>query len=98
MKFSVDPPELHKVSTKLNDLSNEYEEVYKSLLNSASTMGEAYKAQDNLAFVDQINGFSEELKAMTEHMRQCSQAMEQIAKNYEVTSENNTASVKRLAN
>ena len=98
MKLVVDPPELHKAAQKFVQLSEDYTTLYNRLLNTASTMGEAWKAEDNLAFVDQINGFCDDLKAMTEHLQQASQALEQQANNYETTRDNNVTGVKQLAN
>ncbi len=98
MKFTVDPPELHKASQKFTQLSGEYTTVYNRLLNAARTMGDAWNAADNLAFVDQINGFCEDLKAMADHLEQAAQALEQQAQNYESVRDNNITSVKRLTN
>jgi WXG100 family type VII secretion target len=98
MKFFVDPPELHKASQKLTELSGDYTDVHTRLINTASTMGDAYKSADNLAFVDQINGFCDDLKAMTDHLVQAAQALDQQAKNYEDTRDNNIVGVKQLAN
>lgn len=98
MKLVVDTPEMHKASQKLTQLSEEYKTLYSRLLNTASTMGEAWKSPDNLAFVDQINGFCEELQAMTRHIEQAGQTLEQQALNYETTCENNVAGVKKLVN
>jgi uncharacterized protein YukE len=61
-------------------------------------MGEAWSAADNLAFVEQIDGFCEELKAMAGHLDQASQALDQQATNYETVRDNNVAGVKKLAN
>ena len=98
MRMTVDPPELHKASQKLTELSEEYSSVYQRLINTASTMGEAWKSADNLAYVDQINGFCDDLKAMTDHLAQGAAAMEQQARNYETTRDNNITGVKQLAN
>ena len=98
MRFVVDPPELLKASQKFTDLSGEYTTVYNRLINTASTMGEAWKAADNLAFVEQINGFCDDLKAMTDKLVQAAQALELQAKNYEETRDNNIVGVKQLAN
>ncbi|MCL2157958.1 MAG: WXG100 family type VII secretion target [Oscillospiraceae bacterium] len=98
MKFVVDPPELHKASQALSNLSEEYIIVYSRLMTTASTMGEAWKATDNLAFVDQIKGFCEELKAMADHLLQAGTALEQQATNYETTRDNNITGVKQLTN
>lgn len=98
MKLVVDPPELHKASQKFSQLSEDYTSVYNRLINTAGTMGEAWKAADNLAFVEQINGFCDDLKAMADHLNQASQALEQQAVNYETTRDNNITGVKQLAN
>ena len=98
MKFTVDPPALHSAAQKFSQLSEEYTMVYNRLLNAAQTMGNAWNAADNLAYVDQINGFTEELKAMAAHLLQASGALEQQAKNYEAVRDNNVTSVKQLAN
>lgn len=98
MKLVVDPPELHKAASTFAQLASDYSSIYNRLLNTASTMGEAWKAADNLAYVDQINGFCDDLKAMTQHLEQASKALEQQAQNYESTRDNNITSVKQLAN
>lgn len=98
MKMTTDTGEMHKASQALGELAEEYRSVYTRLLNTASTMGEAWKAPDNLAYVEQINGFLEELKAMTKHIETSSEALNQQAANYEATVENNVAGVKKLVN
>lgn len=98
MKLVVDPPELHKASQKFVKLSEDYTTLYNRLINTASTMGDAWKAEDNLAFVEQIKGFCDDLRAMTEHLQQASQALEKQAINYETTRDNNVTGVRQLAN
>ena len=98
MKFSVDPVALHTAAQKFTQLSQEYTTVYTRLMNAAQTMGDAWNSADNLAFVEQISGFCQELQAMVSHMEQASTALNQQATNYETTSENNCAAVKQLAN
>lgn len=98
MTFTVDPTELHSAAQKFTSLSEEYTSVYTRLLNAARTMGNAWNSADNLAFVDQINGFCEDLKAMASHLEQSAQALNQQAKNYESVRDNNISSVKQLAN
>ena len=98
MKLVVDPPELRKTSQKFTQLASDYTSVHNRLINTASTMGDAWKAADNLAFVDQINGFCDDLKAMTSRLEQAAKALEQQAVNYETTRDNNVAGVKQLAN
>jgi len=98
MRIVVDPPELHAASGTFQQLADEYTTVYTSLLNTASTMGTAWQAADNLAFVDQINGFCTSLNQMVMHLRQASDALKMQATNYEATRDGNKASVRTLAN
>ena len=98
MRLVVDPPELHKASQKFSQLAGDYTSVYNRLINCASTMGEAWKSADNLAFVEQINGFCDDLKAMSDHLEQAAKALKQQAVNYETTRDNNITGVKQLAN
>ena len=98
MKLVVDPPELHKASQKFAQLAGDYTSVHNRLINTASTMGEAYKSADNLAFVDQINGFCDDLQAMVAHLNQATQTLTKQAQNYEATRDNNVIGVRTLAN
>ena len=98
MRIIVDPPELRKASQKFTQLAADYSDVYNRLINSASTMGDAWKAADNIAFVEQITGFCGDLRAMADHLEQAAQALEQQAVNYETTIENNKTGVKQLVN
>lgn len=98
MNVMVDPPELHNAAATFRSLSEEYKTVYDRLLNCARTMGEAWNAADNLAYVDQINGFCEELQAMQTHIEQAATALDQQAKNYEDTRDTNITSVRQLQN
>lgn len=98
MNFTVDPPALHTAAQKFSQLSQDYTTVYNRLLNAARTMGDAWNAADNLAFVEQINGFCAELKTMADHLEQGAQALNQQATNYETARDNNQSAVKQLAN
>jgi len=98
MRIVVDPPELHTASGAFNQLAEEYTVVYQSLLNTASTMGSAWQAADNLAYVDQINGFCDDLQRMVSHLQQASQALTKQAQNYEATRDNNITTVRTLVN
>lgn len=98
MKSTYDTGAMRRVSKELMDLSDEYSAIYNRLIQNATTMGEAYKAPDSLDFENQIKGFEDDLKAMTEHIRLCAQALEQQAKNQEARSEDNSMQVKKLIN
>lgn len=98
MIFTVDPVALHSAAQKFTQLSQEYTTVYTRLMNAAQTMGDAWNSADNLAFVEQINGFCEELRGMAAHLDQAAQTLNQQATNYETVRDNNISSVKQLMN
>ena len=90
--------EMAKASQKLQTLSETYTEIYTQLMQEANTMGTAWEGADNLAFVEQITGFTEELKAMAAKLSLASQALEKQKSNYVSQQENNITEVKKLAN
>lgn len=85
-------------SNKLKELSETYTEIYQQLLQNAGTMGAAWEGADNLAFVEQINGFTEELKAMAQKLMNGAEALDQQRKNYIARQDGNIEAVKKLAN
>ena len=98
MNLTVDPVALHTAAQKFAQLSEEYTTVYTRLINNAQTMGEAWMSADNLAFVDQISGFCDELRGMAAHLQQAAQTLDQQATNYETVRDNNIAAVRQLMN
>lgn len=90
--------DMAKASQKLQALSESYTEIYTQLMQEANTMGTAWEGADNLAFVEQINGFTEELKQMAAKLSTASQALDQQRANYVARQESNITQVKKLMN
>lgn len=90
--------DLAKAAQRLQELSETYEEIYSQLMQEANTMGSAWEGADNIAFVEQINGFTEELSAMAAKLSLASQALDKQRANYVARQENNIAQVKNLTN
>jgi len=90
--------DMAKASQKLQSISESYTEIYTHLMQEANTMGTAWEGADNLAFVDQINGFTEELKAMATKLSIASQALDKQRANYVARQDHNIAQVKKLVN
>ena len=90
--------ELARASKMLMALSETYKSIYSQLLQEASTMGSAWEGADNLAFVEQINGFTEELKMMAAKLERASQALTRQKENYVARQDNNITQVKKLIN
>ncbi len=97
-KIRVTPEELGTASQKLREYSETYTEIYTQLLQEAGTMGEAWEGEDNLAFVDQINGLLDDLKSMAQKLLTGSEALEQQRQNYVQRQEANITQVRKLSN
>ncbi len=90
--------EMASASRKLQEISETYAEIARQLMNEAGTMGAAWEGADNLAFVDQISGFTEELNQMSTRLANASQALETQRANYVARQDDNIAQVKKLVN
>lgn len=90
--------DMAKASQKLQALSETYTEIYTQLMQEASTMGSAWEGADNLAFVEQISGFTEELKMMATKLSSASQTLDKQRVNYVTRQDNNITQVKKLVN
>jgi len=90
--------EMSKTAQKLQSYSQSYTEIYTKLLQTASTMGSAWEGADNQAYVEQINGFADDLKRMAEALAQESRNIEQQRANYVARQDDNITQVKKLQN
>ena len=90
--------EMERASKSLKEISEAYTTIYKRLMEDAGTMGSAWEGADNLAFVEQINGFAEELQAMADKIMSAGEALDQQRRNYMARQEDNVAQVRKLTN
>lgn len=90
--------EMGNAAKNLQTASETYTTIYGQLMQEAGTMGAAWEGADNLAFVEQINGFTEELKMMAEKLSTASQALDKQRANYVARQEDNITQVKKLQN
>ena len=90
--------EMANAAKKLQTLSETYAEISAQLMQEASTMGSAWEGADNLAFVERITGFNEELKAMAAKLSAASQALDKQRANYVARQDDNITQVQKLVN
>ena len=81
-RIIVTPEELETASQAIAGLSEEYTSIYTQLLQQANTMGEAYKGEENIAFVNKINGLCDHLRAMANKLKDGSDTLYQQAGQY----------------
>jgi len=94
----VTPEELEKASNKLDGHSTTYKQIAQQLMQEAGTMGTAWEGEDNVAFVNQITGFTEELEQMAAKLKTASEALKSQQTKYKTRQEDNIAQVKQLTN
>ena len=90
--------EMGKAAAKLQSYSESYTEIYTKLLQNAQTMGVAWEGADNQAFVEQITGFTEELKYMAQRLAEDSKTLDTMKNNYANRQDTNMTQVKKLQN
>ncbi len=96
--IKVTPDELIKAAEKVSQMADNYRNLYERLYGVVDGMTAGWDAADNVAFVEQINGFREEFKAMAEHLTTSSETLKQQAGNYNTTVETNVQQAKKLPN
>ncbi len=96
--FTVTPAELGKAANQLRSISENYTSLYKSLFEKVQAMGAAWDADDNLAFVSQINGFCDDLQNMALKFQTAASALDMQKQNYEDRMTSNVTEVKKLIN
>ncbi len=96
--IQVDPSKLDSAASKLAELSSSYDTIAKQLMSDATTMGDAWQGEDNVAFCNQIKGFTEELSQMAQKLKSASETLAQQSSNYKQRQDAITAAVKNLAN
>ena len=90
--------DMAKAAQKLQSISEIYTEIYTQLMQESNTMGAAWEGADNLAFVERINGFTEELKTMAAKLSAASQALDKQRANYVARQDSIIGQVKKLVN
>lgn len=90
--------EMGRVAARLEELSEIYTEIYSQLMQEASTMGSAWEGADNLAFVNRIEGFTEELNNMATKLNVAGQTLRTQKENYVNQQQSNIDAVNKLTN
>lgn len=94
--FSVDPAALKNTASKLSEASSEYERIYKQLIQTAASMGQAYDSEDNRRFVTSIEGCCAALQAMANKLQLASETLSKASVNYSETEAHNAQQAGRL--
>ncbi|ADU31794.1 WXG100 family type VII secretion target [Evansella cellulosilytica] len=96
--ITVDPAKLETASTRIDQQAADYERLYRQLFTEVDGMGAAWQGVDNVAFVNQIKGFTDDFERMTKLMRDYSEYLKMSAKTYRETQTEIANQAKRLTN
>lgn len=96
--FTVTPEELESAAKKMQQNAESFTEIYKQLLQKANSMADSWQGEDNLKFVDRINGLTNDLQQMADKLTVASQILMKQKENYVQQQEANIAAINKLQN
>jgi WXG100 family type VII secretion target len=97
-KIVVQPSVLESTAQKIGTQTTDYESLYKNLFNEVDGMAAVWQGADNIAFTQQIKGFTDDFQKMSTLMRQYSEFLKQSAATYRNTQEDIIAKARTLTN
>lgn len=80
-----EPARLELSATLIDSLNNDYQRLFNQLFEAVDTMNTAWSGKDNTAFTNQIKGFNDDLRAISNIMSQYSQFLKNTARAYQET-------------
>ena len=94
----VTPEQLENTAGAIEDLAGEYQTQYKTIYNEADAMAASWTGEDNVAYINQIKGFQDDLQKMYNLMMSYADFLRKSAAAYRQTQDEITADAKRLVN
>lgn len=97
-QLRVEPDVLDSTAQKISVQASDYETSYQKLFSEVDGMAAVWQGEDNLAFVERVNGFREDFQHMTALMREYSEFLKKSATSYRTTQQDVAAKARTLAN
>ena len=98
MSITVQPKELETTAGNIETMAADYESLYTRLFTEVDNMSAAWQGADNLAFTNQIKGFTDNFQDMKKLMDQYSEFLKSAAQMYRQTQDDRVAQAKNLTN
>ena len=86
-RIMVTPELLESTAKEIENLAGEYRTQYNTLYTKTSGLASTWSGADNVAFVNQIDGFKDDLENMYMRMNQYVDYLRATAKSYRETQE-----------
>jgi WXG100 family type VII secretion target len=80
--ITVQPEKLRSTAGEISGHAGEYQKLYKQLYTEVETMGQAWAGEDNLAYVTQIKGFTDDFERMQKLMTDYAEFLKKAAETY----------------
>lgn len=96
--IEVTPEYLRNAATAIEELANQYKSQYEAFYGETNAMASAWQGRDNMAFINQIDGFKDDFTKMYTLMNQYADFLRTTAKSYDAAQESITQKAKKLAN
>ncbi len=96
--IEVTPEQLRTTATAIEGLANDYKAQYDNLYKETNAMASTWSGKDNVAYINQINGFKDDLQKMYDLMNKYAEFLRTSAKAYEDTQSAVVANAGKLAN
>ena len=97
-RIMVTPELLESTASEIEGLANEYKAQYNELYTTTGTLASTWSGADNVAFVNQIEGFKDDLENMFRRMNQYAEYLRTTAKAYRDTQEAVARQARTLVN
>lgn len=92
------PQRLDASASIIDSLNQEYQRLFSQLFQAVDTMQNNWNGKDNLAFSNQIKGFHDDLKQLSNIMTQYSEFLKNTARAYRETQDEIYNQAKALVN
>lgn len=96
--IQVTPEQLDTTAGRIESMANEYKTQYDNLYNKTDALRSTWDGKDNVAYVDQIAGFKDDLKKMYDLMNRYADFLRKSAKTYRETQDAVVSEARKLVN
>ena len=96
--IQVTPEQLETAAGKIEGLAADYKQQYDALYNKTGAMASTWRGKDNVAYIDQIDGFKDDFEKMRALMVAYADFLRKSAKAYRDTQNTITEQARKLVN
>lgn len=96
--IEVTPEQLETTAGRIEGLAADYKTQYEKLYTETSNMASSWSGKDNTAFINQIDGFKDDLTKMHSLMTRYAEYLRKTAKAYRETQDAVASEARKLVN